>query len=526
MNEEPDANALGREAQKRFFLLLGAGVPALLGLAFLWHSCATSGGDTVLAQGKLVRRAGGSPVAGAALYASETPLLVLTKDPKAGGEAVVLGGSQAEPLREVGRTESDGSFRIQVPDSPEATILAVHGELAAALTRVSELKTIYEAGLPIESPCGLVGEAFDPLGSPLANTFVSLVPYGGKEKPRWQTWTDAEGKFRFSRLPAGRLTVSILYPRTVDPVNAEFTASSVVRVAAGEESYIHFGPSGSIVGKVKDGDGKTIPDAELQVRTTGTSAEGRLAAHLRTRAGGDFKIYGLPAFTYRAFVRNPNRGEEPAWFDGGDLAFPRAQEKWQDLQLAPVQLKIRIAPESSDYKFPETLPKLKRAPVRRMILFPKDASQPSYDLTSDMKISSDGKSGVFDPQYQVFQIPHVPAGIYTAVCQVEGYGAGVEEDIVVPAQGTVPMKTLTVTRGGPVVVQVNDQQDKPVPHAIVSMWWEDKLEFVRGAPGEELCPGPGTFMLRVEADGYKTQRQKFFVLVATQKNFSVKLEAE
>lgn len=525
MSDEENPQSLGAQAQKKFFLLLGAGVPALLGLAFLWHACATSGGATVAAQGKLVRHSDGSPVSGAVIYASETPVLVLSKSSTL-AEAVVLGGSQAEPLRPVGQTALDGSFRVQVPDSPEATLLAVHGELAAALSRVSDLKAAQESGLLVESPCALNGQAYDPTGNVLANIFVSLVPYGGKEKPRWQTWTDADGKFRFQRLPAGRLTVSILYPRAVDPVNAEFTASSVVRVAAGAESFINFGPSGSITGKVKDDAGKPVPNAEVQVRTTGTSSEGRLAAHLRTRASGDFKIYGLPAFTYRAFVRNPDRGDEPEWFDGGDLSFPQSAEKWQDLTLSSVRLQIRIAPESIDHPFPERLPKLGRAPIRRLLLFPKDASQPSYDLTSEMKVSADGKRGVFDPQYQVFQIPHVPAGTYAAVCQVEGYGAGIEEDIVVPEQGSVPMKTIAVTRGGPVVVQVTDSQGKPVPHAIVSIWWEDKFEFVRGGPGEELCPGPGTFFLRVEADGYKTQKQKFFVLVATQKSFSVKLESE
>ena len=78
------------ETQGKFFSIVGGGAGILLVLSFGVHFLATRGGRTLPAQGKLVRRTDGSPVAGATIYASESPVMVLSRS--AQGESVILGG--------------------------------------------------------------------------------------------------------------------------------------------------------------------------------------------------------------------------------------------------------------------------------------------------------------------------------------------------------------------------------------------------------------------------------------------------
>ena len=515
------------DVQKKFFLLLGGGTPALILLALGCHYLATHGRATESVQGKLLRRLDGSPVVGATLYASETPVLVLSRPPGA-REAVILGGTQAQPSPPVGRSAADGSFGVDVPATPGASLLAVDQELAAVLFRASALREPpAPASVLVETPCSLQGEVYDRSGSALENTFISLVPYGAKEKPRWQTWTDASGSFRFDRLPVGRLTVSVLFPRSADTINTEYSASAVVGVSAGKPSFIHFGPSGSLLGKVRNAEDKPMPNAEVMVRSTGFSAEGRLAAHLRTKAAGDYRLFALPPTAFRAFIRNPDPEDEPRWLDAGPLDMPRSGERWADLKLKANLVRVRVAPESKvDHPFPQTLPKQKRPPLKRLLFFPSGSSQASYDLTQEMKISSDGRRGGYEPQFDLFNLRYVPPGTYTVAAQVEGYGGGVEEKFEVKDQDSTPILALTVWRGGPVVVRVVDPAGASIPHAIVSIWLEGELEVVRGAPDEELAPGPGNFVLRVEADGYKTRSEPFHILVAESKRLTITLEPE
>ncbi len=510
--------------QKKFFLTVLVGCAGLIGLALLFHYLATHGGETQTFQGKLLSRLDGSPVAGATLYASKTPVFVLSRE--AGGkEPVILGGTDAAALRPLSKSAADGSFQFEAPAASGASLLAVHSELAAALKRSTGDDAPFE--LYLDSPCSLEGEVYDDHGNTLKGALISLVPFGALEKPRWQTWSDALGKFQFERLPVGRLTVSVLFPPLSGSPNSEFGASAVVRVGARDRSLIHFGPSGAVLGKVKDAKGNLIRNAQLEFRSPGLTAEGRIAAQLRCKSMAEYRLYALPARVYRVFVRNPDPEDMPQWFDGGDLRLPREGEKYSDIELSPIRVQIRIAPDSAvDYPFPERLASVSRPPKRRLLVFPQGASQPSYELTDAMKVSTDGSRGVYDPKFSIFHIRCLPAGKYTLVAQVEGYGAGVEEEFVVKLGQDEKPHGLYLTRGGPVTVAVKDSKGKTIPNAIVSIWLEDRFEIVRGGSDEPLHPGPGTFTLRVEADGYKTKSEQFHILVASKKSLEVVLEPE
>ncbi len=506
--------------QTKFFAVVVGGVLLLLGAAFGIYRAFRQQQEFFVAHGKLVRRSTGEPVSGALIYSSNSSVMVLSKRPEE-AQSVVLGGGDAQPLQAAGISGENGEFHVFAPRAPASSILAVHPELAAALGRavpVNEEAAVDE--IPVESPCSLRGQVFGPNGLALEGAFVTLVPFGAEEKGRWQTWSDREGKFFFERLPAGRLTVSVLFPRGADSINSEYNVSSVVRVAAGDLSVIQFGPSGVLEGRVRDLENKIIPNAQLKLLSFGLSSEGRMAAYLETREGGKFQIYGLPALEYRVLLKNPDPQDRPQWLDLGSYSVPYRGSSSRDFQIAAHQVKIRIARQSV-----QNVPSSKEAPLRNLFLFPKNISQPSYHLTHKMESHTGAKTGFFDPELSIFTLNAVPAGEYTIVSQEQDFGSAMFEDLVVPSEESSFLE-LYLAKGGPMVVEVRDRNGRILSEAVVSIWQEEKFEIVRGKPGEELWPGPGTFQLRVEADGFKPHTEEVSLLVSSSKKIAVVLTPE
>lgn len=223
--------------------------------------------------------------------------------PVAGAEVKLqpaLGGPTPPADAELeAETDASGAFRVTSDDPGPFLLHARHPDFAPrTLERVAAggepLEIVLDAGLEI------VGRVLDAnRGDPIhgarvraASSFVGARAQGLLA----EALTDAEGRFRLERLPAGAHVVSA--------AAAGYALAELRDTRAGEEVELALLPGSSIEGVVVDADGQPLPGA--RVRATGGVLPFRATVLEATEPTGDdggFWIPGVEPGSYRVEVR-------------------------------------------------------------------------------------------------------------------------------------------------------------------------------------------------------------------------------
>ncbi|MBL8297757.1 MAG: carboxypeptidase regulatory-like domain-containing protein [Rhodanobacteraceae bacterium] len=241
-------------------------------------------------RGRVVRADGTTAVAGAQVS-------VLRLQPMEQAGTAVSNPSGEFELGEV----NAGGFLISAID-PASGDRALGG---ARIEREGEVATV-ELRLNGQGTADIT--VVDATNAPVAATEVTFAALGSLRDVRTLA-TDAQGKARFSGVPAGTFTVSAR-----DPVS-RLVGAAVSSIAAGQTRSLtlRLQPTGTVHGAVFDADGGTRR-AGVQVRAI--SRERGIVSQRVTGADGAFRFDSLPLsdgpFTLDAFVDGRVRARVPA----------------------------------------------------------------------------------------------------------------------------------------------------------------------------------------------------------------------
>jgi hypothetical protein len=151
----------------------------------------------------------------------------------------------------------------------------------------------------------LRGTVVDAAGKELAEVKVAVVS-NVDAKQRWETSTDAAGRFQLPDLPAGMFTLELSRPgyRTGRHLGLKLDSllcSVRVAMQPGEAASVVTERFAELRGRVRDGAGDPVADAQVEIRG-GTFARG---LSLLTDAEGEFHVPNLPSGDYRVRVTAP-----------------------------------------------------------------------------------------------------------------------------------------------------------------------------------------------------------------------------
>ncbi len=294
------------------------------------------------------------PVAGAMVYSHGE------KQPSAGGRSDAQGRFVIEhvcagPINLSASLQRDrryGSARAEGGDT----------NITIRLGRQSTMRST-----PSIKVSGLVT---DPNGKAAAKVAVSLLP-AGPEAPRT---TDAEGRFTLtSDLRYGRSMQP--QPNTVVARDLEHNLAAALDAEEGQTTNVNLrlAPALTMTGRVIDGNGKGITNADAQIMVRSDRMLSPLGGPIRADADGRFEIKALPlARRYQLLVSAKGYGHEQR--DLGNV-----EDSTKQLALDPFELLV------ADQRIAGVVLDANDKPVSRAYIHVGGNRQPSLSSQTDSK---------------------------------------------------------------------------------------------------------------------------------------------
>ena len=231
-------------------------------------------------------------------------------EPLAGAQVVAVSeGSAVFEGMKSARTAADGAYEIVLdrpgPHTISASLDQVGVEEVLVVPREAELQ------LDLRIPLGRIeGRVFEPDGSPAAGLRMSIEREDGLGRIRWsgaQQSTDAEGRYAFSDLEAGRYSVRANSSGFGGGTNERFGTNVQSGLVVPEDQTLdgvdfELVDPGGVSGLVLGSDGQPLQGASIYFR----DASGRLISRVSrvvTDAGGRFEKEGLSPGSYTLSAR-------------------------------------------------------------------------------------------------------------------------------------------------------------------------------------------------------------------------------
>ena len=157
----------------------------------------------------------------------------------------------------------------------------------------------FAQGTPVaasnDKPAGVEGEVRNAIdGTPVERAHVSLGRFGNGGQERYGALTNVEGKFAILNLPPGNYNLML---DRVGFVDMNSPGSTTLLLRAGEKKdamKLKLTPTGTITGRVLDGDGKPVESVQVMAESGGSGRRGGV-----TDDRGMYRIGGLHPGKYR-----------------------------------------------------------------------------------------------------------------------------------------------------------------------------------------------------------------------------------
>ncbi len=194
------------------------------------------------------------------------------------------------------QTEDDGSFRLQNVPKGAVTVRAYSDDSAVMTASIevgdcaqlSPLKMVMSAGATLS------GVARSEEGAPIAGARLTLM---ARTTGFVSTATDAEGRFRFERLPPGRARLELSHEAR--------GVQQFVKMEAGKETHIDLtvaaSGTGHLRGRITAG-GKPLAGAQLMVASNLGRGKGLGVFYPVTGSDGTYHLEDLPRGPYAVSV--------------------------------------------------------------------------------------------------------------------------------------------------------------------------------------------------------------------------------
>jgi hypothetical protein len=224
-------------------------------------------------------------------------------------------------------TDQDGKFQVGgLPDGTYRVRIELPPNLPPLPPKEAVIGAMRCAAVEFftNSLATLTGRLLDPEGAPLKGTPVYLIPADEKIEVERDSgfelggYTDADGKFSISRIPAGQYLLALNphghpdqddppYPRTYFPGTVERSAAKVFRLAEGEQVEAHDFRlrtrlvARTITGRVEWPDGSPAVDVLVMIENP-VNPEGM--NFLSTDEYGRFEVKGYDGAHYRVLAEH------------------------------------------------------------------------------------------------------------------------------------------------------------------------------------------------------------------------------
>ncbi|MEM1177974.1 MAG: carboxypeptidase-like regulatory domain-containing protein [Acidobacteriota bacterium] len=411
--------------------------------------------------------------------------------------AEALVWSWADPSAAV-RTDGLGRFELPLPDRPvEAAAAGYKANSAEVDAEVGAL-----ADLVLE-PAAAVSGVVTAGGSPVADAQVGVLPVGPDGGIPPTTATDGQGRFHLSTLdvdtayelhasaPGFATALKSLAPLGVGevspPVNVTLMAPlrAFGHVIDADEHPL----AGASVDLLVGGD----PEALRRVLVRTGFSPPPLAA--TTDAAGRFEIDGIDPGTYRLRARSP--GLAPTRVPGLALDHP------DDGPQGPIDLGTIVVVAGAAVDGLVTDPGGRPLPDVSITTVPAMRS-----VTAFLETRLDDAAPVLSDESGRFRLDSlIPGETLTLALRKEGW-IGETTSVTAPDADRPPSEiSLVMRRAVTLVVQVHDEDRRPVPNANVALYFpaggSAGVHFTDASGRASLGPlAAGTYSLSVAAEGY------------------------
>jgi hypothetical protein len=242
-------------------------------------------------------------------------------------------------------------------------------------------------------------------GNPVREVVVLLSPnemiYPARTTATPRTTTDADGRFKFTNVPAGRYRLSSFTPTHFTPSVDEYGQSGqFLVVSEGEDvdfADLDLQPGGVITGRIVDETGKPVVEQQvnLSVVDAGPGAPRSPSPGLNSRTDdrGIYRIYGLAAGRY--FVWAGESPERPLAIGRGgsysQMFYPGVPDR---ANAKPVEVEPGEEATGIDFAFTS---KAKTYSVRGQVLDENDRPAPYIQIWYGPIMSEQGYIGSVGP---------------------------------------------------------------------------------------------------------------------------------
>ncbi len=215
-----------------------------------------------------------------------------------GVELSVRSLNAQSPLLRTSQSTADGSFAVSALPAPPFQLTAEHPGYSPL--RVDSLEDTEDIELVMRPGMSLSGRVIDDWTQD-GLTGAEVLLTGPVRHARR---TNADGAFRFPRLPVGIYELSVSHADYEPETQALELRRPRYMDEVHELDLIRLMPAGTVRGEVRDSLGEPVADAEV---TWGDPPSWRRA--VRTNARGEFQLRGVPAGSIWISARHPAAGE-------------------------------------------------------------------------------------------------------------------------------------------------------------------------------------------------------------------------
>lgn len=411
------------------------------------------------------------PVSGARVSAVLKPESV-NYDPLLAGEH-----EQAERRFGPVQTDAEGRATLFMLRAGKYEIEARHDRLGQVIRDQPLQMTTATQELALEIPAGsaISGRLLTDAKEPIPDAELSLTPEKRGTFGYHRTKTDAEGRFRFEGIAAGRFSLDAhparYVPRTI-PIEKKDDLNDV-------EVEVVLDSGGTIAGRVLDA--RQAPAAGWKVIATLESSQ---QAYVRRTAvsqkDGSFAVEGCPSGTYA-------------------MSLARASE--ETAPVAPREDRVRASPGDGDV----VLQAREGAAIEGRVHFEGGDPPETYVVSVRARqIEEDGAPSTFT-------VGDLSPGRAQVSVNAEGFAAASES--VTLKEGATTNVSLTLRRATRVSGRVIDRDGPPIENAVVRSAArpgavDDQVAAARTGPdGSFVLEGvaPGKIELIARADSYVTE---------------------
>ncbi|MCR9247484.1 MAG: sigma-70 family RNA polymerase sigma factor [bacterium] len=330
--------------------------------------------------------------------------------------------NNSDPSELVLVTGADGHFGCDELPAGERFVAASHPGFAPAVQRVTTSAEPAVVTLPLQVGASLTGRVTDANDAPVAGVSVrafsstALVGIRGPWGNRPETYTDLDGRFSLSGIPAGTTRgVVMLMPHIAKSFTLADAETRIWDVRQAPEVALH----GTVVGPEGE------PLAGWSVELIGGAGFLDHAMHLgSTDPAGKFRIGGLRDRSYQARVFAPieaRKGVPPS-----DRGFPRV-----------VLTAVRPSPDPLEIRVDHAA--MANGAIEGSVVLPDAASSAvTISLTSVTTAGTSRRQ--LEPGETSFRFGSLPAGDYQVTCEM-------------PERGRIQSPTFTLHAGQSFVLQ-------------------------------------------------------------------------